>query len=108
MRKGSIMNEKLKYAYDKMNRCCVSGQSLFSAVGSDMEYEEWFRIMLDGFEEGRDYTTVVVPAKPALTPNKKYTFDKEADRCYIGDEAFVSAPVLINYKNTYYALHEAE
>ena len=66
MRKGSIMNEKLKYAYDKMNRCCVSGQSLFSAVGSDMEYEEWFRIMLDGFEEGRDYTTVVVPAKPAL------------------------------------------
>ena len=40
--------------------------------------------------------------------NKKYTFDKEADRCYIGDEAFVSAPVLINYKNTYYALHETE
>lgn len=37
---------------------------------------------------------------------RKYTFDKEADRCYIGDEAFVSAPVLINYKNTYYALHE--
>ena len=40
--------------------------------------------------------------------NKKYTFSKEADRCYIGDEAFVSAPVLINYKNTYYALHEVE
>ena len=37
---------------------------------------------------------------------RKYTFDKNADRCYIGDEAFVSAPVLINYKNTYYALHE--
>ncbi|SEG38872.1 hypothetical protein SAMN02910276_02775 [Butyrivibrio sp. Su6] len=37
---------------------------------------------------------------------RKYTFDKDADRCYIGDEAFVSAPVLINYKNTYYALHE--
>lgn len=39
---------------------------------------------------------------------RKYTFDKEADRCYIGDEAFVSAPVLINYKNTYYALHEVK
>ncbi|MBE5837242.1 hypothetical protein [Butyrivibrio sp.] len=37
---------------------------------------------------------------------RKYTFDKDADRCYIGDEAFASAPVLINYKNTYYALHE--
>ncbi|RKM61262.1 hypothetical protein D6855_05055 [Butyrivibrio sp. CB08] len=40
--------------------------------------------------------------------NRKYTFDKEADRCYIGDEAFSTAPVLINYKNTYYALHEVE
>lgn len=40
--------------------------------------------------------------------NKKYTFDKEKDRCYIGDNAFSSAPVLINYKNTYYALHEVE
>ena len=38
----------------------------------------------------------------------KYTFDKEADRCYIGDDAFVSAPVLINYKNTYYALHRVD
>jgi hypothetical protein len=37
---------------------------------------------------------------------KKYTFDKEADRCYIGDEAFASAPVIINYKNSYWALHE--
>lgn len=37
---------------------------------------------------------------------RKYTFDKDSDRCYIGDEAFASAPVLINYKNTYYALHE--
>ncbi len=40
--------------------------------------------------------------------NKKYTFNKETDRCYIGDEAFVSAPVLINYKNTYYALREVD
>jgi hypothetical protein len=39
---------------------------------------------------------------------RTYTFDKEADRCYVGDEAFVNAPVLINYKNTYYALHIAE
>lgn len=38
----------------------------------------------------------------------KYTFDKESDRCYVGDEAFVNAPVLINYKNTYYALHIVE
>ena len=37
---------------------------------------------------------------------RKYTFDPEADRCYVGDEAFATAPVLINYKNTYYALHE--
>jgi hypothetical protein len=37
---------------------------------------------------------------------KKYTFDKEKDRCYIGDEAFSCAPVLINYKNNYWALHE--
>ena len=37
-----------------------------------------------------------------------YTFDQEADRCYIGDEVFVNAPVLINYKNSYYALHIAE
>ena len=36
---------------------------------------------------------------------RKYTFDKAADRCYVGDEAFINAPVLINYKNTYYALH---
>ena len=39
---------------------------------------------------------------------RKFSFDKEADRCYVGDEAFVSAPVLINYKNTYYALHEVK
>lgn len=39
---------------------------------------------------------------------RKYTFDKEADRCYVGDEAFVNAPVIINYKNTYYALHIVE
>ena len=39
---------------------------------------------------------------------RKYTFDKEADRCYIGDEAFVNAPVLINYQNKYWALHIVE
>ncbi|SFC41078.1 hypothetical protein [Butyrivibrio sp. YAB3001] len=36
---------------------------------------------------------------------RKYTFDAENDRCYVGDEAFVNAPVIINYKNQYYALH---
>ncbi|WP_029231617.1 hypothetical protein [Butyrivibrio sp. VCB2006] len=39
---------------------------------------------------------------------RKFTFDKEADRCYIGDEAFVNAPVLINYKNQYWALRIVE
>ena len=67
----------LEYAYDKMNRCCVSAQSMFSIAGFDMEYEEWFEIMLDSFEEGKDHTTVVVPARPVLTPNKKYTFSSE-------------------------------
>ena len=37
---------------------------------------------------------------------RKYTFDKEKDRCYVGDEAFATAPVLINYKNKYWALRE--
>ena len=39
---------------------------------------------------------------------RKFTFDKEKDRCYIGDEAFTSAPVLINYRNMYWALHEVQ
>ena len=39
---------------------------------------------------------------------RKYTFDKEADRCYVGDEDFANAPVLINYKNMYWALHIVE
>ncbi|MBQ6406459.1 MAG: hypothetical protein IJJ64_00295 [Butyrivibrio sp.] len=39
---------------------------------------------------------------------RKYTFDKETDRCYVGDEAFANAPVLINYKNKYWALHIVE
>ena len=39
---------------------------------------------------------------------RKFTFDKEKDRCYIGDEAFTTAPVLINYKNMYWALHEVQ
>lgn len=37
---------------------------------------------------------------------KKYTFDKEEDRCYIGDEKFASAPVIINHRNMYWALRE--
>ena len=39
---------------------------------------------------------------------RKFAFDKEKDRCYIGDEAFTTAPVLINYKNMYWALHEVQ
>ncbi len=39
---------------------------------------------------------------------RKYTFDKEADRCYVGDEAFVNAPVIINHNNQYWALHIVE
>ncbi len=38
----------------------------------------------------------------------KYTFDQTADRCYIGDEKFATAPVLINYRNNYWALHKVE
>ena len=37
---------------------------------------------------------------------RKFTCDKEKDRCYVGDEAFVSAPWLVNHKNQYWALHE--
>ncbi len=33
-----------------------------------------------------------------------FTLDKDRDRCYIGDEQFKTAPVIINYRNTYYAL----
>ena len=46
--------------------------------------------------------------QPLQYINNKYTFDKEADRCYIGDEAFVNAPGLINYRNQYWALHIVE
>ena len=35
---------------------------------------------------------------------RTYTLDKDRDRCYVGDEAFANAPVIINYNNTYYAL----
>ena len=34
---------------------------------------------------------------------RSFTLDNEADRCYIGDERFTNAPVIINYHNTYYA-----
>ncbi len=35
----------------------------------------------------------------------KYTCDEEKDRCYIGDELFRNADKVINYHNTYYAVH---
>ncbi len=34
---------------------------------------------------------------------RTFTLNPETDRCYIGDEKFTSAPVIINYHNTYYA-----
>ena len=37
---------------------------------------------------------------------RTFTLDQEADRCYIGDERFSNADVLINYRNTYFALNE--
>ncbi|MBO4458232.1 MAG: hypothetical protein J5802_10975 [Butyrivibrio sp.] len=39
---------------------------------------------------------------------RKFTCDKEKDRCYVGDKTFGSAPVLVNYKNNYWALRLAE
>ena len=39
---------------------------------------------------------------------RKYTVNPMSDKCYIGDEAFVAAPVLINHKNQYYACHVVE
>jgi len=34
---------------------------------------------------------------------RKFAVDENSDRCYIGDEVFASAPVLINHQNKYYA-----
>ncbi len=35
---------------------------------------------------------------------RKFELDAEKDRCYIGDDAFANAPVLIMRHNRYYAL----
>ena len=37
---------------------------------------------------------------------RQFTLDEEKDRCYIGDEVFSTAPVIINKNNQYYALRE--
>ena len=37
---------------------------------------------------------------------RKFTCDEEKDRCYIGDEAFINAPVIVNKNNQYYALRQ--
>lgn len=37
---------------------------------------------------------------------RKFTLDEVNDRCYIGDEAFVNAPVIINKNNQYYAVKQ--
>ncbi len=34
---------------------------------------------------------------------RTFVIDPDNDRCYIGDERFANAPVIINYHNTYYA-----
>ncbi|WP_408070517.1 hypothetical protein [Butyrivibrio sp. JL13D10] len=34
---------------------------------------------------------------------RKFECDEEKDRCYIGDEVFSTAPVIINKNNKYYA-----
>ena len=36
----------------------------------------------------------------------KFTGDQVKDRCYVGDEAFVNAPVIVNKNNQYYALKQ--
>ncbi|MCR5657270.1 MAG: hypothetical protein K6G06_07400 [Butyrivibrio sp.] len=36
-----------------------------------------------------------------------FVLDEEKDRCYIGDDAFKNAPVLVMKQNQYYALREA-
>lgn len=38
---------------------------------------------------------------------RTFLLDEETDRCYIGDEKFANAPVIINYHNTYYALRDS-
>ncbi|WP_026665185.1 hypothetical protein [Butyrivibrio sp. FC2001] len=35
---------------------------------------------------------------------RTFECDEQRDRCYIGDEVFSSAPVIINKSNQYYAL----
>ncbi|WP_026511194.1 MULTISPECIES: hypothetical protein [unclassified Butyrivibrio] len=37
---------------------------------------------------------------------RKFTLDEDRDRCYIGDEVFSTAPVIINKHNQYYAPKE--
>lgn len=39
---------------------------------------------------------------------RTFECDEEKDRCYIGDETFSSAPVIINKSNRYYAVREVK
>lgn len=34
---------------------------------------------------------------------RTFILDEQKGRCYVGDEQFRNAPVIINYNNTYYA-----
>ncbi len=51
----------MNFVNDKMNRRCVSGRELLTYLGIKTSYEDWFNSMMQyGFEEGRDYTTVMI------------------------------------------------
>ncbi len=39
---------------------------------------------------------------------RQFECDEQRDRCYIGDEVFKTAPVIINKNNQYFALRVVE
>ena len=39
---------------------------------------------------------------------RNFVCDEEKDRCYIGDETFSTAPVIINKNNQYYAVRQVQ
>ena len=53
----------MTFVNDRMNRRCVSGRELMAFLGIKASYEDWFYSMMQyGFEEGKDYTTVMINA----------------------------------------------
>ena len=65
-------------------------------------------MMLDIYLCKNDETVEEALAKVNETDRYNRTFEVNTslDKCNIGDAKFVAAPVLINCKNSYYALHE--